>query len=262
MSLFRRSSAIRMNTIETELLVSGCLLGAVLVGVRVRRLLPEHHLSSDSRDAIKLAMGLVATMTALLLGLLISSAKSSFDTERNEVVQMAAKIVFLDRILAGFGPEASGVRSLLRDAVASSLHRMWPDNARPTFQPDPKRRMGEAIYEAIQNLPQHDDTQRSLKIQATNLAIELGQLQALLAAQSVSSISKPLLAMMLCWLVVIFLGFSLLAPPNATTSVSLIASVLSVAGAVFLILELDSPMTGLIRVSSEPIVNALNQLAK
>jgi hypothetical protein len=251
-----------MNIVGTELLVCGCLLGAVLVGVRLRRLLPDHHLSSDSRDAVKLAMGLVATMTALVLGLLISSAKSSFDTERNEVVQMAAKIVFLDRILALYGPDASGVRALFREAVAESVHRMWPDDARAPIRPGTDQRTGNAIYEAIQNLSPHDETQRSLKIQATDLAIELGQLQALLAAQSVSSISKPLLAMMLCWLVVIFLGFSLLAPPNATTTVALIASVLSVTGAVFLILQLDQPMTGLIRISSQPIVNALNQFSK
>jgi hypothetical protein len=251
-----------MSTTGVELLVFGCLLGAVLVGVRLRRLLPDHHLSSDSKDAVKLAMGLVATMTALVLGLLISSAKSSFDTERNEVVQMAAKMVFLDRLLALYGPDASGVRRLFRDTVAESLHRMWPGDARAQIQPGPNRRKGDAIYEAIQNLSPHDDTQRGLKIQAVNLAIDLGQLQALLTAQSVSSISKPLLAMMLCWLVVIFLGFSLLAPPNATTTIALIASVFSVAGAVFLILELDQPMTGIFRISSQPIVNALNQLAK
>jgi hypothetical protein len=251
-----------MNIVGTELLVCGCLLAAVLVGVWLRRLLPDHHVSSDSRDAIKLAMGLVATMTALVLGLLISSAKSTFDTERNEVVQMASKVVFLDRMLAFYGPEASALRVQFRDAVAESLHRMWPDDSRAPLQPGVNEKTGDALYVAIQNLSPRDETQRSLKIQATNLAIEVGQLQALLAAQSVSSISKPLLAMMLCWLVVIFLGFSLLAPPNATTTVALVASVLSVTGAVFLILELDQPMTGMIRISSQPIVNALNQLAK
>lgn len=95
-----------MNTTLTALIVFGCLIGAVLLGRTLRRLLPEGHLAADSRDAIKLAMGLVATMSALVLGLLVSSAKGSYDTERSEVIQMAAKVAFLDRVLAIYGPEA------------------------------------------------------------------------------------------------------------------------------------------------------------
>jgi len=251
-----------MNIIGTEILVSGCLVGAVALGVRLRGFLPDHHLSADSKDAVKLAMGLVATMTALVLGLLISSAKGTYDMERNEVVQMAAKISFLDRMLALYGPEAAPIRARFHDAVAEAVRRMWPEDAGVPLQLRPNEQPGGAIYTAIQNLSPRDDTQRSLKAQAASLAVDLGQLQTLLLAQSISSVSKSLLAAMVCWLVVIFLGFSLLAPPNATTAVALIASVFSVVVAVFLILELDHPMSGLMRISSEPIVNALNQLAK
>jgi len=99
-----------MNTTLTALIVFGCLVGAVLAGRTIRRLLPDQHLSSDSRDGIKLALGLVSTMSALVLGLLVSSAKSSYDTERSEVIQMAAKVAFLDRVLAVYGPEAADAR--------------------------------------------------------------------------------------------------------------------------------------------------------
>ena len=105
-----------------------------------------------------------------------------------------------------------------------------------------------------------DDTQRALKTQAASLAVDLAQLRTLLLAQSVSSISKPLLIMVVSWLVVIFLSFSLLAPPNATANLALMVAALSVAGAIFLILELDHPFGGLIRISSEPMQNALKQL--
>jgi hypothetical protein len=251
-----------MHVIRTELLVSGCLLAAVFVGIRLRRLLPDHHLSADSRDAVKLAMGLVATMTALVLGLLVSSAKATFDTERNEVLQLAAKVAFLDRMLALYGPEAAEVRTQFHGALAETVRRMWPDEARTPVQLNPDAHAGDMIYTAIQNLSPQNDVQRSLKAQATTVAVEVGQLQTLLMAQSVSSVSKPLLTAMVCWLVVIFLGFSLLAPPNATTAVALLASVFSVAVAVFLILELDQPMSGFIRISSEPMLNVLNQIAK
>src|SRR5438445_5569054 len=103
-----------------------CLVGAAWLGRRVRRYLPENHLSADSKDAVKLAMGLVATMTALVLGLLVSSAKGTYDTARSEVIQMAAKIAFLDRVLTLYGPEAAQARRELRNAIADSVRRIWP----------------------------------------------------------------------------------------------------------------------------------------
>jgi hypothetical protein len=100
-----------MNTTFTALVVLGCLVVAVLLGKALRRLLPEDHLTADSRDTIKLAMGLVATMTALVLGLLVSSAKGAYDTKRSEVIQMAAKVAFLDRLLSLYGPESAEARA-------------------------------------------------------------------------------------------------------------------------------------------------------
>src|SRR5262249_61594477 len=119
-----------MNTTLTALIVFGCLIGAVLVGRTLRGLLPEAHLSTESKDAVKLAMGLVATMSALVLGLLVSSAKGSYDTERSEVIQMASKIAFLGRVLDAYGPEAAGVRTQFRDAVEEGIGQMWPGQMR------------------------------------------------------------------------------------------------------------------------------------
>jgi len=251
-----------MNTLRTELIVCGCLLAAVLAGARLRRLLPDHHLSADSRDAVKLAMGLVATMTALVLGLLVSSAKGTFDTERNEVVQMGAKVAFLDRVLVLYGSDATEIRAQLRSAVTGWVRHMWSADTGAPPEVQPAHERGDALYTAIQNLSPRDDAQRGLKAQASSIAVELGQFQMLLVAQGRSSISKPLLTAMVCWLAVIFLGFSLLAPPNATAIVALFASVFSVAVAVFLILELDQPLSGFIRLSSAPILSALNPITK
>ena len=118
-----------MNTALAAVIVFGWLIGAVLLGRALRRRLPEEHLSGDSKDAVKLAMGLVATMSALVLGLLVSSAKGSYDTERSEVIQMAAKVAFLDRVLAAYGPEAADAREQLRGAVAAAVQQMWPGEA-------------------------------------------------------------------------------------------------------------------------------------
>ena len=251
-----------MNTILTALVVFGCLVGAVLLGRALRRLLPEEHLTADSRDTIKLAMGLVATMTALVLGLLVSSAKGGYDTKRSEVIQMAAKVAFFDRLLGLYGPEAAEARASFHEAVQEAVRQMWPDEAGVPAHVAANTQAGNVVYTAVQGLSPHDDTQRKLKEQATTLATDLGQLRSLLAAQSVASISIPMLIILVSWLVVIFLGFSVLAPPNATVIFALMISALAVAGAIFLILELDQPFGGLIRISSEPMLNALHQFAK
>jgi hypothetical protein len=250
-----------MNTSLTAAMVCACLFAAVLIGMWIRRYLPEHHLSADTRDTVKLAMGLVATMSALLLGLLVSSAKSSYDTTRGQVIQMAAQVAFLDRVLAAYGAEAAEVRRQFRAAVEEGVRGMWHSEASAPAQLTPDTRAGDAVYAAIQSLSPRDDTRRSLKTQALNLAVELAQLRSLLLAQSASSISKPLLIMVVSWLAVIFLSFSLLAPSNATANLALFVSALSVAGAIYLIQELDRPFGGLLRISAEPMLNALRQLA-
>jgi Protein of unknown function (DUF4239) len=238
------------------------LVGAALFGRRVHRYLPEAHLSADSRDSVKLAMGLVATMTALVLGLLVSSAKGTYDTARSEVIQMAAKVAFLDRVLALYGPEAAEARTELRAAIIDAVQRIWPTDRSGPAQLVPNQQAGDALYITVQRLSPHDDAQRTLKAQVATLMVDLGQLRSLLVAQSIPSISKPMLIILVSWLVVIFFGFSLLAPPNATTTLALIASAFSVACAIFLILELDQPFGGLIQIPSEPMINALERLAK
>ena len=249
-----------MTLISVTLFVA--LVGAALLGRRVRRYLPEDHLSAESKDAVKLAMGLVATMTALVLGLLVSSAKGTYDTTRSEVIQMAAKVAFLDRVLALYGPEAAEARVELRAVVADAARRIWSTDPGRAAQLAPNQQAGDALYIAIQRLSPNDDAQRTLKGQVTTLMVDLGQLRSLLVAQSIPSISKPMLIILVSWLVVIFFGFSLLAPPNATTTLALVASAFSVAGAIFLILELDQPFGGLIRIPSEPMINVLSHLAK
>ncbi len=238
------------------------LVGVTLLGGRLRRLIPSEQLSTESRDAVKLALGLVATMTALLLGLLISSAKSSFDTARTEVIQMAAKIALLDRVLKLYGPEAMDARRALRDAIAEGVQRTWPAERGHPVRLDPNEQAGDAIYVAISHLAPHDEAQRALKTQAATLMVQLAEYRALVQAQAVSSVSKPLLIALVIWLVVIFLGFSLLAPANATSTLALVAGAFSVSCAVMIILELDFPFAGIIRIPSDPMINTLAHLAK
>lgn len=249
-----------MNPILTSIILLAALVVMVLLGRGIRRRLPGNHLADDSKDAVKLAMGLVATMTALLLGLLVSSAKNTYDTQRTEVIQMVAKVTMLNRVLAAYGPDAAEARAEFRIVVEDAARRMWPDEADRRGGVAPSAPAGESVYAVIHGLSPKDEMQRGLKAQAAALVVELGELRILLLAQMVPSIPRLLLAAVVCWLAILFLSFSLLAPPNATTTFSMIAAAVSVAGAVFLILELDQPLGGMMRISPEPMLHALGQL--
>jgi hypothetical protein len=165
-------------------------------------------------------------------------------------------------VLAAYGPEAAGVRAQLRDTVEEGIQQMWPGQMRRPADRNPDVHAGNLMYVALQRLSPQNDLQSALKSQATTLAADLAQTRSLLAAQSVPSVSQPMLIILVSWLVVIFVGFSIVAPPNATTVLALIVSALAVSGAIFLILELDEPFGGLIGISSEPMLNALSQLAR
>ena len=220
-------------------------------------------MTADSRDTIKLAMGLVATMAALVLGLLVSSAKGSYDTERSEVIQMAAKVAFFDRVFTNYGPEAAGARAGFHETVkeadaANVARRSGP--CRRAWLPTREQAMQSIVPLRVSR---HTMTRSaSSKTKPPTLATDFAQLRSLLVAQSVPSISEPMLIILVSWLVVIFLGFSVLAPPNPTVILALMVSALAVSGAIFLILELDQPFGGLIRISSEPMLNAMHQFAQ
>ncbi len=251
-----------MNSFTISSAVFACVFGGALIGLLLRAALPQHHLGTDSKDVVKLGMGLVATMSALLLGLLVASAKSSYDTEKSEVTQMAAKVIFLDRVLANYGPETADARNLLHRSMVRAINRMWPGEKSGTAQLDPSVSGGEALYHGIQQLAPQNDAQRSLKAQALSNAADLGQMRWLLFEQMGSSISIPFLVVVVFWLAIIFVSFGLFAPPNATVIATLLICALSVSGAIFLILELDHPFDGLIQISSTPMRVALQQLGQ
>jgi len=250
-----------MSPISIAWTVLACVFGGALSGVGLRLILPESHLTSDSKDVIKLAMGLTATMAALVLALLISAAKSSYDAQRNEVTQLAANVILLDRVLAHYGPETKAARDLLSRAAASIVVRIWSEDPSQAAQGSPAPG-GEAFYDKIQELSPQNEVQRLLQTQALKMSIDLGQTRLLLFEQSGRSIPMPFLVLLIFWVTIIYVSFGLFAPPNATVIVTLFLCALSVSGAILLILELDRPFGGLIEISSAPLRNAVAQLGK
>ena len=248
-----------MSAIGIGLIVLVCVFGGSILGMVLHTILPEQHLSADSKDVIKLGMGLIATMSALVLALLTNSAKGSFDTQRNELTQMSASIILLDRVLAHYGPETKDARDLLKGTVNNMINRMWPqEGSGPQLQPV----AAEAFYDKIQTLSPQNDVQRQLQAQAVKISVDIGQSRWLLFEQGGRSIPMPFLVLLIFWVTVIFLSFGLFAPRNATVIVTLFLCALSLSGAIYLILELDHPFGGLVQISSAPLRSALSQIDK
>ena len=249
-----------MSSIATSSIVFAFVFGGALLGMLLRKLLPEHHLSDDSKGIVMIAMGLVATMTALVLGLLISSAKSSFDALSSEMTETSSKIILLDRTLALYGPETKEARDLLRSTVAAVLDRMESKRSANPGEMLASTQQVESVYDRIQGLLPKDDRQRSFQADALSILKEIRQTRVLIYEQRSTSISMPMLIIMVSWLTVLFITFGLYAPTNGTVGTSLFVSALSVSCAILLILELYTPYRGLIKISSAPLRAALMQL--
>jgi hypothetical protein len=248
-----------MSSLEISFITLAVVFGGALLGIALRAVLPQNELSGESREVVKLGVGLIATMAALVLGLLIASAKSSFDTQNAELTEMSSRVVLLDRILAHYGPEAKEARDVLRSSVADSLNSLKDASVSPQFGSSTN---GEILFDKIQGLSPKDDAQRSIHAQALNIMLGLGQTRWLIAAQRGNSVSVPMLVVLVAWLTIIFISFGLFAPRKVTVIVSLLVSALSVSGAIFLILEMYSPYAGLIHASSSPLRAALAHLGQ
>jgi hypothetical protein len=254
-----------MSSLAISGIILGCVFAGTLLGMALRAVLPEQHLSSESKDVVKLGMGLIGTLTALVLGLLVASAKNTFDTQRSGVAQVAANIILLDRALAHYGPEAGDTRAMLHTSVADLLAQTWPAEYHSSSRTDGEARTEgkyEGLYEKIQALAPKNDAQRAAQAQSLKTAIDIAQMRWTLFAQKGSSIPVPFLAVMVAWLTLLFASFSLFAPPNPTVVVTLLICAMAVSSAVFLILELDHPFAGLIQISSDPLRNALELMGR
>ncbi len=250
-----------MSAITVSLIIFGFVFGGALVGLLLRAVLPEHHLSKDTQDIVKLGMGLVGTMSALVLGLLVASAKGSYDAQSAEVTQLSANIALLDRGLALYGPEAKETRELLRLAVIRALSQLWSndDHASPAA---PSASGGEILYEKIHGLSPQNDSQRAIKSQALSIMVDIAKTRWLMYEQAMTSVSKPLLIVLVLWLTATFISFGLYAPFNGMVVSSLFVAALSVSCAIFLILEMYTPYSGLVQISSTPLRAAIAQLGK
>lgn len=240
-----------------------CSFAGALLGMWLRSVLPEHHFDAESKDTVKVGIGLIATMTALVLGLVTASAKNSFDEVNAGVKQAATQILSLDRALARYGSETGGIREGLKQAVATRIEILWPQGSSSPLSLEPAHvPQVEGLAEAIRNLVPKDDSQRSLQDRALDIAEDLLEQRWLVIADSGASVPGPFLVVLLFWLSITFASFGLFAPRNAMVVTVLFVCAVSVTSAVFLVLEMDGPFEGLLRASPDPLRAALAYLGR
>jgi Protein of unknown function (DUF4239) len=235
-------------------------LGGIFLGTLLRRAVPQHHLSKDSQDVVRLGVGLIGTIAALVLGLLIATAKSSFDTQNTQVKQITADIILLDKLLAQYGPEAGPIREQMRGTIEPFADQLWREKESGSTAPFEANVAAEKIYVAIQALSPQNDLQRSLQARAAQLSTDIAQTRLLLFVESDNLIPAPFLAILVFWLVIIFASFSLFSTLNVTVLTFLSLFAFSASCAIFLILELSRPFTGLMMISNAPLRHALGPL--
>ena len=253
-----------MNSMWVSVIVFVCVFGGSLLGLAIRTVLPGHHLNTDAKEAVKMGAGLVATLTALVLGLLISTSKNSFDATNTMITQSGAKILLLDRVLANYGPETREIRGLLQRFLQARIVKIWPETARklPAAASTGKLAEMEGIQVEVRNLAPKTDLQRSFQAHAIQLSDDLAELRWLLFEQLQTSLPPMFLAVLLFWATILFVCFGLLAPRNGTVIAVFLVCAISVAGAIFLILEMEKPFKGMMKISGAPMVKTLERLGK
>jgi hypothetical protein len=247
-----------MGSVLVSSTVFVVVFGGALAGMALRRVLPEDQLGPEAKDLIRLATGLLVTMTALVLGMLVSTANSSYQDRKNELAEMGSSFVLVDGLLASYGPATGDIRAELRGLAENGLERIWPNQASQVSQLKP-RDNGQYVYDHIQLLTPADGMQTAVKGAAISAAVDLRHTYWLMFLRSEqSSLSLPLLAVVVSWLTIIFLSFGLFARPTKAVLVTLVTCALAVSAAVFIIMAMYSPFSGVMKISSAPIRDAMS----
>lgn len=235
------------------------MLGGAIVGALLHRVLPDDHLDSHTKDVVRLGAALLATISGLVLGLLISSTSGSFSAQRAEVTRVASNMILLDQLLGQYGPEARPDRELLRQSIRPLVEEIWAPDRSPVH-PEVSLRdnaPGSRLFLRLHDMSPKTDAQRSIQSQAIGVAVDIARARLELFEQAKSQLPVPFLAILVFWLTMLFVSFSLFSPLNHTSMAALIIIAISASAALFLILEMSEPFSGLMQISPSVLTNAL-----
>ena len=245
------------------LIAFAVVFGGGLLGLLLGRLLPEHYQNDATQRIVQTATGMVSLIAALVLGLLVATAKNKFDTTNQETEEFAAKLMLINRELVNFGPEANDARALLRKYVIAKIAADWPAEAEQKPEPDalPPWKLLENFQYSLSGLKPNTEAQHSEATAASEAAADLEKATWLQAAQASAHVKHPFIVILILWLFVLFMSFGLFAPRNGLVVAALLVGALAISGAVLLIVDMDSPYEGILVVSPQPMQQALAQIS-
>jgi hypothetical protein len=252
-----------MHDTITAVLVTLCVFIGGVAGLLLYPRLPDHHRTTETRDVVRLAIGMISVLASLVLGLLTASAKRTFDTVDGDLRAYASNLIMLDRTLRDYGAAADPIRAALREYTERAVNTTWPD-LMPIEQQqleDPHAgALLDSVVKSIGALSPVGDDQRMLRSQAMTTASQLVHTRWDLLLGQNGTISPIMLGIMVAWITVIFMSFGLFAPRNGTVLVALMICSMSIGTSIFLILEMDTPFDGVIMVSGNAMKSALDHL--
>jgi hypothetical protein len=251
-----------MDSLAVSTEIFAIVFGGSIAGMVLRRTVPPEHLVTDAKETVRLATGLIVTMAGLVLGMLVSSAKGYYDGQKNVVAEMASQVVLLDALLLDYGPDAKPVRRMAHRFAEDAVDRIWPKEKSESSQLKPLDN-GQRVNEELDQLVPKDARQAALKGQITSAVRDLKRTYWLMFLDSEqASVSIPLLLVVTSWLVAIFISFGMFAPTNSTVMMTLLVCAFAVSTAIFIIMEMYSPFSGILKISPVAIRDALRQMAQ
>jgi hypothetical protein len=250
-----------MTPILTSILVVVCIFAGGLIGLSLNRVLYADHLSKETQDVVRLGIGMISVLASLVLGLLIATAKSSYDTTDDAIRHYAAELALLNETLRDYGGDAAKPRDLLREYTSTVLNDIWPSDGQIPHVGDARAAaLMEHVREQVRALRPVDDEQKWLRDRALSVNEDMLRDRWLLIAEQGQNVSPVVLIVLVSWITLIFLSFGIYAPCNAMVAVSFFVCAMSIGGAIFLILEMDRPIDGIMQISSWPVRNVLAQM--
>jgi hypothetical protein len=252
-----------MTTIASYgLLAFAVIFGGGMLGVLLGKILPERYFGDATKSIVQTASGMVSLLAALVLGLLVATAKNKFDNRNKQTEVLAGSLMFLDRQLVNYGAGANDERLLLRQYTSSKIAETWAQGHRAKPRPGdpPTWKLLEELQQRLHGLTAGSEAQRAAAASALQIVGDLEKTSWLETAQASDHVPQPFVVTLIAWLFVLFVSFGLFAPRNALVIVALLVGALAVSGAIALIVDIDLPFEGIIAVSPQPMQEALSQM--
>ena len=250
-----------MSPIIVSILIVACIFVGGLIGLSLNRVLRPDHLTKETQEVVRLSIGMISVLASLVLGLLIATAKSSYDTTASSVRNYGAELALLNETLRDFGGDASRPRDLLREYTQRLRDDIWPTDGTPPHLNDAQASaLMEHVREQVRALLPADDGQKWLRDQALAINENLLRDRWLMIGEQGRNVSPIMLGVLVSWVTLIFVSFGINAPRNAMVAASFLICSVAIGGAIFLILEMDRPVQGVLQISSWPINNALAEM--